>query len=593
MRKIISITFVIFSGFLFVLISLASLRSDNTINENLTLATLIVTPEYQMTVIPSTDINDLPLRDNMEIYQFDDPDSLVYMYVTVRQGNASDNTNHTWSEVNSFTKFFWESNSNLEVGKAEAIVQIGDENGPIPGELGYGEVIPNSTIQIRGASTSMMPQKSYKIELRDRAGEWRGQKTIALNKHIFDITRVRNKLLFDLMKEIPNMVSLRTQFIHLFVKDETEKIPAVGYVDYGLFTQIEQPNRKFLRNHLLDADGQLYKTTFFEFYRYLEQIRLVDDPLYNENLFSTILEIKGNNDHSKLIRMLEDVNNYNIPIEQSFETYFNQENYFTWMAFNILVGNIDTQSQNFYLYSPKNSEKWYFIPWDYDGALNRLDRDDTYPYEYWEFGLANYWGGVLHNRLLRIDKYRNHLTEKIEELKLFLTPNRIESMLSMYRPIVEPFITRMPDIYYLPGTIQEFNAKYSQMPLEIEANYHLYYDSLEISMPFYLGTPEIIGDKLLFKWEESYDFDAQNITYEFVLSKDWELREIIYSGTIQNITSYQIDMPESGTYFWRVMATNEDGKTQYPFDYYIDAEGMVHPGLKYLFISTEGEILEE
>ncbi len=595
MNRIISIIFAILASILLLLISAISLKSENKVDENINISTLIATPENLTTIVPSQDINDLPFQDNKDIYQLDAPGSLVYMYVTVRKGNSSDNTNHTWKEVNDFTKFYFSNLAHVDVGKAEAIVQFGNEMGPLPGELGYGEVVPNATIQIRGASTSMMPQKSYKIELRDRAGKWRGQQTIALNKHIFDITRVRNKLLFDLMKEIPNMVSLRTQFVHLYVKDETTDVPAEGFVDYGLFTQIEQPNRAFLRNHLLDADGQLYKTTFFEFFRYPEQIRLADDPQYDENAFSSRLEIKGNKDHTKLIQMLDDVNNYNIPIEQTFEKYFNSENYFTWLAFNILVGNVDTQSQNFYLYSPKNSEKWYFIPWDYDTSLERLDREvyGLFPYDYWEFGLANYWGVVLHNRILRVDKYRESLTLKIEELRTFLTPGRIESMLNVYRPVVEPFISRMPDVYYLPGTKQEFDVKFAQMPLEIENNYKLYYESLETPMPFFLGTPKVIDGELYFNWEESYDFKAQNIKYNLVVSKDWEFHEIIFSASIENITSYHIDLQEFGTYFWRVTATNEDGKIQYPFDDYMDAEGKPHPGMKYFYITPDGGILEE
>jgi spore coat protein H len=595
MRKILSITFALFAGFLILSISAISLAPQEDIDENINLATLVATTVPQVTIIPNTEINDLTFQDNMNIYQYDEPGSVVYMYVTVYLGNSSDNTDHTWQEVNDFTKGYYQTFSHIEVGRAEAIVQIGDENGPLPGELGYGEILPNATIQIRGASTTLSPQKSYKIELRDRAGEWRGQRTIALNKHVFDLTRVRNKLNYDLIKEIPHMVSLRTQFVHLYVKDKTSNPPGDSFVDYGLFTQVEQPNGRFLRNHLLDSEGQLYKTTLFEFYRYPEQIRLVDDPLYDENEFSTILEIKGNKDHTKLILLLDDVNNYNIPIDKTFEKYFDSENYFTWMAYNILVGNIDTQSQNYYLYSPKNGEKWYFIPWDYDGSFDRLERElsERTPYENWEFGLANYWGGVLHNRILKLDSYREKLTAKVEELMLFLNPERIENMLNEYKPIVKKYVSRMPDIYYLPGTLQELEMTYSRFPLEIKSNYDLYYESLETSMPFYLGTPKVTGDVLAFNWDPSYDFDAQDILYEFSIAKDWEFKEIIFSTKIENIISQQIDMLEPGTYFWRVTATNEDGKVQYPFDNYRDAERKLHPGMKYLYITAEGEILEE
>ncbi len=154
----------------------------------------------------------------------------------------------------------------------------------------------------------MLPQKSYKIELFNRAGLWRGQRTIVLNKHVSDKIRVRNKLSFDLMKDIPYLTSLRTQFVNLFVKDETGVKPDTVFRDYGLFTQIEQPNGRFLENHLLDRNCQLYKTTFFEFYRYLEQIKLADDPLYDPIKFSEVLEIKGNARSFKIDTVLDDVN---------------------------------------------------------------------------------------------------------------------------------------------------------------------------------------------------------------------------------------------------------------------------------------------
>ena len=582
-------------GLFVVVVSLQSLASPERIDEQLNLATLISTPVSAAEIKEPVNIDEWPFIDNAELYQLDEPGSIVTVYVTVRMGNPSDNTHHTWEEINSSIKWIYGSFEPTEVDKAEAIVQFGDEKGPIPGELGYGEVVSNATIQIRGASTSRSPQKSYKIELRNRAGEWRGQRTIALNKHVFDFTRVKNKLSFDLMKEIPHLVSLRTQFFHLYVKDETSDPPSDVFVDYGLFTQVEQPNRRFLQNHLLDGEGQLYKAQFFEFYRYPEKIRLADDPLYDEDQFSTLLEIKGNRDHSKLIQMLDDVNNHNIPIEQTIEKYFDKDNYLTWLAFNILVGNLDTQSQNFYLYSPKNGQKWYFIPWDYDGAFSRQQRETlkNTPYEYWEYGVANYWGVVLHNRALRVENIRSELELKMQELLKNLTPERISSMLEIYRAATEPFLFRMPDEYYLPATKNMYDLGYDLIPTEVENNYELYKLSLQSPMPFYLGTPRIVDDIMIFNWEEAYSFDAQDTEYNFVVSKDWAFQDVVYETTLTSVVKQEIELLEPGTYFWRVVATNEDGFVQYPFDYYFDAEGNQHSGMKYLYITKDGQVLED
>ena len=576
-----------------VFLSAQSLAGSEPIPENLSVRTLVA-PEEQTVVTETIDVNQALFKDNPDLYQYDDPGSVVTMYATIRKGNSSDNTNHTWQEVNDFTKFFFTNMEIIEVGRAEAILQVGDENGPIPGELGYGEIVPNSTIQIRGASSSRGVQKSYKIELFDRAGTWRGQRTIALNKHIFDRTRSTNKLCFDLMKELPGMVSLRTQFVHLYIKDETANPTDEVFRDYGLFTQIEQPNGRFLENHLLDRNGQLYKPNFFEFYRYPDEIRLEDDTLFDADKFNAILEIKGNRDHSKLIRMLEDVNNYALPIEQVFDQYFEVENFFTWKAFNILVGNIDTQNQNFYLYSPQYGQKWYFIPWDYDGALDRQDREryDRTPYQYWEKGIANEWVSVLNQRLFKVKKYRDMLTEKVVELKEFLTPERIESMLADYKFVTDQYIDRMPDVQHLYFTNEEYEYQYQAIPFEIQLNYEYYFESLEMPMPFYLGIPEIAGEELVFSWGESYDFDGQDIEYQFLLSRDWEFEDVVASRSLKNMTSVSVPLPAAGAFFWRVTATNADGKTQYPFDAYTDAEGDRHDGIKYFYISADKRVLE-
>ena len=109
--------------------------------------------------------------------------------------------------------------------------------------VGYGETAPNATVQVRGQTSSEYAQKNYKIELKKNKGTWRGQRTINLNKHMGEGMRFRNKLAYDLMKKIPQMLSLRTQFVHLYVKDNTDGT-SDSFADYGLYTQVEQLNKQ-------------------------------------------------------------------------------------------------------------------------------------------------------------------------------------------------------------------------------------------------------------------------------------------------------------------------------------------------------------
>lgn len=543
-----------------------------------------------------SNVSDGSIHDNAEIYQYDQPGSVVTIYLTVRQGNPSDKTDHTWAEINDVTRWLYEDPSNADIEKTEAIVQIGDESGPLPGELGYGEVVPNATIQIRGSLTSMAPQNSYHIAINQGAGRWRGQSTIILNKHISDPSRVRNKLNFDLLKSIPNMVSVRTQFIHLYVQDQTVNTDETGFIDYGLYTQAELPDKKFLKNHLLDSNGQLYKAIDFEFKRYPEVIGMVDDPQFDEKAFSTVLEIKGNKDNTKLIQMLEDLNNPEIPIETTFETYFNPDNYFTWLAYNILVGNVDTTNQNFYLYSPRNSNIFYFIPWDYDNSFLRLERESCCEptfYSAYQQGVSNYWDTTLANRVLRVPAYRTMLDEKVNQLRDFLSPERIENLLSEYKPAAEQYALQMPDVEYLPATSTGMHQDFEAIPLEIENNYKLYEESLETPMPFHLGVVAATNGSLTFSWEAAYDFNTQQIDYQLQIARDPAFDEVAYTVTLTDVTTASVSSLEPGEYFWRIIATNESGKSQLAYEHLYDASGIFRPGVKRFYLLPDGQVAEQ
>lgn len=544
------------------------------------------------------EINDVTLQDNKYVYMYDEEDSVVTMYLTVRKGNAAENTDHTWSEINGYSIFDYEE-MGVERYKVEAILQVGNEDGPMAGELGYGLKIPNATVQIRGNTTTTMAQKSYKIMLNNNAEAWRNQKTIALNKHVFDGLRFRNKLSYDLIKKIPNMISLRTQFVHLYVKDETKEEPDEAFADYGLYTQVEQPNTRFLRNHGLDTGGQLYKMNYFEFFRYEDVIKLKTDPTYDVKEFEKILEIKGDNDHSKLIDMLTSLNDYTKPIEEIFEKYFDADNYFTWLAFNILTGNIDTQSRNCYLYSPLNSDTWYFISWDCDDMLMRQEYSIIKPEVAaqnlgYEVGISNYWGAVLHNRVLREDKYRKLLDGAINELRAkYLSAEKINALIKTYRPVVEPYVYTMPDMMYARLTPKEYESVATTLANEIEKNYQLYLDDLKAPKPFYLDVPQANGEKIIFNWDSSYSLQGQDITYKFELAKDYLFTDIVYREEGLQFPTVTIDKLNPGQYFFRVYSIAEDGESQVALTYYFSSDFIRYFGVQQFYVLTGGEIVPD
>lgn len=518
------------------------------------------------------------LVENRSVYKNDKPDSIMHLYVTVlKENNISKGKIVTLTDLNSFDYL-----THSESPKVEVIFQEGSPTGPQTGYFANGTSTANATMEVRGKSTTTAIQKSYKIRLYDKAGLWNNQRIINLNKHPRDFTRVRNKLSFDLFKIIPHITSLRTQFVNLHIKDLSDSKNNSRFIDYGLYTHIEQPNKTFLRNHGLDPNAHLYKTEYFEFFRYPEQLKLADDSAYKKSEFEKILSIEGNEDHSKLLGMLDDVNNYSLDINKVVDKHFNRENMLTWLAANLLTGNFDTISQNYFLYSPLNSNTWYFLPWDYDAAWGQYEQEGARIRNVaeWHFGLSNYWGVVLFNRFFKDPENLRALNEKIELLIKVINKERTQEFLSIYHDSVYKYIKSNPDMQYLPSRIENFAAEYKRLPEQPEKNRSIYYKNLEKPMPFFLGDPVFDSNKYMFYWDRSFDLQADSITYEFQLSTDPNFSKLLIKreGLIDNELSIQSTL--EGIYYWRVIARDSKGNFQEAFDEYKDSQGNSYFGIK-------------
>lgn len=531
------------------------------------------------------------LRDNESLYKVYDDSGVETMYLTVSRGNSSEGTDHSWSEINQYSADDYTA-MGVERYKVNGLLQVGDEQGPVSGELGFGESVPNATVQIRGQSSSKFQQKNYKIELKSGKGKWRGQRTIALNKHVNDGLRFRNKMAYDLIKGIDQMMGLRTQFVHLYVKDETSG--SDSFDDYGLYTQVEQLNKTALQAHGLDKNGQLYKVNDFEFYRDEDVIKLADDPDYDQTKFEKKLEIKGDNDHTKLIAMLNDLNDYSVPMSEILGKYFDTENIAYWMAFQLLTGNIDTQNRNVYLYSPTNSDTFYLLDWDNDGMLMRKEYEirQRADGQSWENGISNYWGNILLRRCLQTKSFRTALDKAVNDEYKYMSAGRINSMVRQYRSIVEPYVQKMPDSMHEPLTSSQYDTVADQLHSEIEQNYQTYQTGFNKPMPFYIGKPTPANGKLRLNWDVAYDFNDEDLRYAVTVSKDYAGDDVVFSQSDVVLPEAVMDMPGEGQYFIKVSVSNASGYTQDAFDHYITDGNKIY-GAKCFYVKADGSIVED
>ena len=220
----------------------------------------------------------------------------------------------------------------------------------------------NAELRQRGATARLSDQKSYRVELKGKGVRWRGEDRLQLNKNPYDPSKIRNKLAFDLISEIPNLPSMRTQFVDLWIDD------GAGPEPYGLFTHVEAAVGEYLENRGWDEDDRLYKAEKFlyagEDLAFMELDE--DGEPVDEDAFESRLEIKGGDDHRTLVKMIRAVNDRDQAFEDVLARHFDEDNVITWVTVNILLRHIDGVTHNFYLYNPVGSEKFYIIPWDYD-----------------------------------------------------------------------------------------------------------------------------------------------------------------------------------------------------------------------------------
>ena len=529
------------------------------------------------------------VKDNDRLYA-DLEDGVITMYLTVGQGSGAEGTDHTWTEVNAYPLSYYDE-LGVEPYKCEALLQVGDEIGPLSGHFGYGELTANATVRLRGQGASEQAQKSYRIDIKSGKGTWEDQKVVVLNKHAADPTKFRNKLAYDLMAEIPAMFSARTWFVHLYVKDRTEGENG-QFEDYGLYTAVEQINKRYLKNRGLDSGGNLYKAGTFDWQRHADGLTLATSPDYDPAAFEALLEVEGDVDHTKLLELLDAVNDESRPIWDVVRKYFSQDNLFYWLAFHILMGDRDAALSNYYLYSPQGSDVWYILSWDNDGILSDAYeqlRDPDYDPS-WSHGIFPFVGAKLYERMLKDSQCREALDAAVEDLMSgWLSEDGIDQRAAHYADLIKDLIYHIPDEMYQRVSSTNYERLAAAMADEIGDNYEAYKASLDEPWPFHILAPEAGDDTLTFRWGSSYLYSGDAPIYAVELSRDPNFRDTLAEEELEE-TELEIDALDQGQYFLRVRAGDGQGRWQDACEYYLTETDRTIHGTLCFYVLADGSV---
>lgn len=349
------------------------------------------------------DAEPLPkLVDPEEAYALDPPFPGEPLRATIETYDGI--SDYKWADILADTEsgdaFSPKVRVSFRVQDSAGVDEFGHEN-PVTGEpLPLG---PNAMLKRRGGVSRESFWPSFKIKLDDveNTGLWRGQDNINLIKSPYDSSRIRNKLVYELIRTMEDLVSFRSYWI-----DVSVRLPNGTLADYGLFTVVENGNARYLDNHGLEPGltgvpstaeqyqkTEFYKISRFRWLTYHGEIMDHRRGEYSEIEFESRLEIKVSESHFKMLRALRDVNDWSIPMRSIIDGLFNEDNLVSWMALNILSWDVDHNVQNFYLYSPSTSDRgFYILPWDYDDAFIPGFSEFHFP---WQVGHHNYMTNVL------------------------------------------------------------------------------------------------------------------------------------------------------------------------------------------------------
>jgi len=347
--------------------------------------------------------------------------------------------------------------------------------------------------------------------------------------------------------------------------------------DFGLFTHVEKMGKEYLANRGLPTDGNVYKAEDFDFRPSAKLALDGTGKVLNKTSFEQVLNLEADNHHhhQPLIAMINDVNNESIAFDTSFSKYFDKSNYLTWLATSILFGNRDTINQNFGLYQPKGGSKFYFVPWDYDGAFGFEDQPNEKAqrplYAPWQKTIANWWDVPLHRRFLQDPMHRAELRLAIDEIYgAYLTEEKLRAKVTRYKLLVQPLVERAPDSVYLPVVSrpllsQEWEAESTRIATVIKGNRDAFASSLEAPMPYWQSVTLENGQIRLF-WDAAFDLQGDAVTYTVQVSQNPAFSTVFYETGVSRGTTLLIPKPANGTYYLKVTARDSKGNTQSAFD---------------------------
>lgn len=269
------------------------------------------------------------------------------------------------------------------------------------------EIVENIGFRIRGNTSRHSHKKSFKVSFNafESGRQYRGLDKMNLNGEHNDPSIIRSKLSWDIFQNI-GLPAPRANHVKLYINEEY----------YGLYINVEHIDDEFVEDRFGTDAGNLYKCLYPADLTYRGSDPAAYREFYNDR--GQVYELKTNeekNDYSDLAYLINFFEHAtDTKFQQEIEDYLNVDGVLRSLAVDVLTGNWDDywfNKNNFYLYNNPTTNRFEFIPYDYDNTFG-IWWDGIYSGMDWGLRDINTWGHPdeyrpLTHRILSIEEYRN------------------------------------------------------------------------------------------------------------------------------------------------------------------------------------------
>ena len=205
---------------------------------------------------------------------------------------------------------------------------------------------------------------SFKIDFNEFDSEqsWRGVTKINLNNNTTDPSFMREPLSYELFREAGVPCS-RVGYarVSVTVPGQFDRSP------HGLYTVVEQVDKRFLKDRYGSAKGLLMKPSTFGAFRYLGEDWADYELGYVPKIEPTETQKQRVIEFARLVHMADES-----AFAAQIAEYLDVDQFLRFLAVNVLLVNLDSflgGAQNHYVYLEPESNKFQYLPWDMDHSF--------------------------------------------------------------------------------------------------------------------------------------------------------------------------------------------------------------------------------